>query len=191
MHGSRKVLTGRLKWLVAQGVLEQRLYSERPPRREHQLTEKGWELADILLAISAWGDRRTAGEAGPPVLRRHRTCGHLTQAELRCAHFGELLHASDVDVEPGPGADHAASSQQGAKIAPDLRLTRRDATPARATRRSRPFVIGLAEHRRAIRLRDHRGMTEDSNSASSRRTWRFAGLYAGRTASGFACGMSA
>jgi DNA-binding HxlR family transcriptional regulator len=50
---SRKVLTGRLKWLVAHGVLEQRLYSERPPRHEYQLTEKGWELADILLAISA------------------------------------------------------------------------------------------------------------------------------------------
>jgi DNA-binding HxlR family transcriptional regulator len=46
-------------------VLERRLYSERPPRHAYQLTEKGWELADILLAISAWGDRWTAGEAGP------------------------------------------------------------------------------------------------------------------------------
>ena len=115
---SRKVLTERLKWLVAQGVLEQRLYSDRPPRHEYQLTEKGWELADILLAISAWGDRWTAGEAGPPVLRRHRTCGHLTQAELRCAHCGELLHARDVDVEPGPGAKPAVRSAADAKRAP-------------------------------------------------------------------------
>jgi DNA-binding HxlR family transcriptional regulator len=35
-------------------------------RHEHLLTQKGWELADILLAIGAWGDRWTAGEAGPP-----------------------------------------------------------------------------------------------------------------------------
>jgi DNA-binding HxlR family transcriptional regulator len=36
-------------------------------RHEHLLTQKGWELADILLAIGAWGDRWTAGEAGPPL----------------------------------------------------------------------------------------------------------------------------
>ena len=116
---SRKVLTERLRWLVAQGVLEQRVYSERPRRHEYLLTQKGWELADILLAISAWGDRWTAGEAGPPVLRRHRTCGHLTQAELRCVHCGEPIHASDVDVEPGPGAKRRAVSE-GRPDRPDL-----------------------------------------------------------------------
>ena len=46
-------------------------------------------------------------------------------------------------------------------------------------------------HGWAIRLRDRRGMTADSDSASGHRTWRFAGIYADRTASGFACGMSA
>jgi DNA-binding HxlR family transcriptional regulator len=101
---SRKVLAERLKWLVAQGVLELHLYSERPPRHEYRLTQKGCELADVLLAISAWGDRWTAGEAGPPVLFRHRTCGELTHAELRCARCNTPLHASDVEVEPGPGA---------------------------------------------------------------------------------------
>jgi DNA-binding HxlR family transcriptional regulator len=38
---SRKVLAERLKWLMAQGVLEQRVYSERPLRHEYLLTEKG------------------------------------------------------------------------------------------------------------------------------------------------------
>src|SRR5437016_7579396 len=61
---SRKVLTERLKWLVAQGVLEQRTYSERPPRHDYVLTRKGLELCDLLLAITAWGDRWTAGRAG-------------------------------------------------------------------------------------------------------------------------------
>jgi DNA-binding HxlR family transcriptional regulator len=101
---SSKVLAERLKWLVDQGVLERRAYSERPPRHEYGLTEKGSELCDVLLAITAWGDRWTAGEGGPPVLLRHRGCGSLTHAELRCASCGELLHAKDVDVEPGPGA---------------------------------------------------------------------------------------
>jgi DNA-binding HxlR family transcriptional regulator len=90
---SRKVLAERLTWLVEQGVLERRAYSERPPRDEYLLTQKGWELCDVLLAITAWGDRWTAGEAGPPVLIRHDACGQLTHAELRCAGCGEPLHA--------------------------------------------------------------------------------------------------
>jgi DNA-binding HxlR family transcriptional regulator len=101
---SRKVLAERLKWLVAQGVLEQRPYSARPPRHEYALTQKGLELCEVLMAITAWGDRWTAGVEGPPVLLRHRTCGAHTRAEVRCACCGELLRADEVDVDPGPGA---------------------------------------------------------------------------------------
>jgi DNA-binding HxlR family transcriptional regulator len=108
---SRKVLSQRLKWLVEQGVLTQRAYSERPPRREYVLTEKGRELCDVLLTITAWGDRWTAGDAGPPVLLRHRACGELTHAELRCARCGGPLHAQDVDIEPGPGLQPAPAPQ--------------------------------------------------------------------------------
>jgi DNA-binding HxlR family transcriptional regulator len=110
---SRKVLAERLRWLVGQGVLEQRAYSERPVRYDYVLTPKGQELCDVLLAITAWGDRWTAGEAGPPVLLRHRACGEVTHAELRCAHCGGVLHARDLDVEPGPGLAPHAPGQAG------------------------------------------------------------------------------
>jgi DNA-binding HxlR family transcriptional regulator len=103
---SSKVLAQRLKHLVAHGVLERRAYSERPPRHEYVLTPKGEELCSVLMAITAWGDRWTAGEAGPPVLLRHRACGQVTTAEVRCACCGEVLDAGAVDVEPGPGAAH-------------------------------------------------------------------------------------
>jgi DNA-binding HxlR family transcriptional regulator len=101
---SRKVLSERLARLVDQGVLERRPYSTRPPRDEYVLTTKGFELCDVLMAIAAWGDRWTAGDAGRPALLRHRTCGHITTAELHCSVCGGHLHAADVDVEPGPGA---------------------------------------------------------------------------------------
>ena len=104
---SRKVLAERLDWLVENEVLEKRPYSDHPPRYDYVLTQKGHELADVLLAISAWGDRWTAGEAGPPALFRHRVCGELTHAEIRCAHCGEPLHSQDVESLPGPGADAA------------------------------------------------------------------------------------
>ncbi len=109
---SRKVLTERLKHLVAEGVLERRPYSARPARHDYLLTEKGWELCDILLAITAWGDRWTAGEDGPPALLRHRSCGELTSVEMRCAHCGEPLRAHDVDVEAGPGLAAAMLEQR-------------------------------------------------------------------------------
>lgn len=100
---SRKVLAERLRWLVANGVLERRAYSQRPVRHEYTLTTKGWELCTVLMAITAWGDRWTAGDAGPPALLRHHSCGELTHAEIRCAQCGEPLWAQDVDVAPGPG----------------------------------------------------------------------------------------
>ena len=74
------------------------------PRYEYVLTPKGFEFVDVLMAMAAWGDRWTAGEAGPPALRRHRACGQITQVELHCAACGEILTSADVDVEAGPGA---------------------------------------------------------------------------------------
>lgn len=104
---SRKVLTERLRWLVENGVLERVEYSDRPPRHEYTLTDKGRELCDLLLVMVRWGDRWTAGEAGPPVLYRHHACGEIAHVEPRCSVCGGPMHATDVDVLPGPGAaDH-------------------------------------------------------------------------------------
>jgi DNA-binding HxlR family transcriptional regulator len=101
---SSKVLTQRLQWLVQHGMLERSRYSERPPRDEYVLTQKGLEFCDVLLAMSAWGDKWTAGPDGPPALFHHRTCGRRTHAELHCSACGQRLRAEDVDVSPGPGA---------------------------------------------------------------------------------------
>ena len=105
---SRKVLAERLRHLVDAGMLERRPYSERPLRHEYVLTEMGLEFVDVLMAMVKWGDRWTAGDAGPPILYRHHSCGEITHAEPHCAVCGEVLHATDVDVEPGPGLDLAA-----------------------------------------------------------------------------------
>jgi DNA-binding HxlR family transcriptional regulator len=100
---SRKVLTERLKHLVDQGILERRPYDDRP-RYEYRLTGKGAELVDLLMVMVRWGDRHLAGEAGPPVLYRHRACGEISHVELKCADCGEPMNAETVDVLPGPGA---------------------------------------------------------------------------------------
>ena len=96
---SRKVLAERLAWLCEQGVLRR-----GEPRAGYALTPKGLELCDLLLVMVRWGDRWTAGEAGPPVLHRHHACGEISHVDLRCSTCGQPMHASDVDVLPGPGS---------------------------------------------------------------------------------------
>jgi DNA-binding HxlR family transcriptional regulator len=54
---SANVLSDRLDGLVAEGILERRVYRERPQRHEYRLTEKGVELIPALLALMQWGDR--------------------------------------------------------------------------------------------------------------------------------------
>jgi DNA-binding HxlR family transcriptional regulator len=105
---SRKVLAERLKWLVQRGVLERREYSARPPRHEYALTPMGTELCDLLLVMVRWGDRWLAGEAGPPVLYRHHACGQISHVELTCSVCGQQMHATDIDVLPGPGSQATA-----------------------------------------------------------------------------------
>jgi DNA-binding HxlR family transcriptional regulator len=100
---SKKVLTERLKHLVEQGMLERRPYSERPLRHEYVLTPMGQEFMDVLMALVAWGDRWTAGEAGPPVLYRHHACGQIAHVEPSCAVCGEPMRSTDIDVLSGPG----------------------------------------------------------------------------------------
>jgi DNA-binding HxlR family transcriptional regulator len=101
---SRKVLANRLDTLAREGVVERRLYRERPPRHEYLLTEKGEELMQALFPLIAWGDRWAAGAEGVPMLLRHRSCGEVAAPAVTCSQCGEPLRAAEVRIEPGPGA---------------------------------------------------------------------------------------
>ncbi len=101
---SRKVLAERLRWLTETGVLERREYSSKPARHEYVLTTKGLELFDVLMVMVRWGDRWLAGEAGPPVLYRHHACGQISHVDLHCSVCDQPMHATDIDVLPGPGS---------------------------------------------------------------------------------------
>ncbi|MFD9128895.1 winged helix-turn-helix transcriptional regulator, partial [Kitasatospora sp. NPDC059571] len=59
---SRKTLTERLKALVADGVLEKRLYHPHPPRYEYHLTDTGRGLLPVLVALQDWGGRYVLGD---------------------------------------------------------------------------------------------------------------------------------
>ncbi|MCX4749740.1 winged helix-turn-helix transcriptional regulator [Kitasatospora sp. NBC_01287] len=59
---SRRVLAGRLKSLVEEGVLEKRLYHPHPPRFEYHLSPTGRGLLPVLVALQDWGARYVLGD---------------------------------------------------------------------------------------------------------------------------------
>ena len=59
---SRKVLADRLRRLEDHDVLDRRQYSDRPARFEYHLTDKGWGLLPVLIALQDWGTRQVLGD---------------------------------------------------------------------------------------------------------------------------------
>ncbi|KCZ98815.1 hypothetical protein HPO_07944 [Hyphomonas polymorpha PS728] len=105
---ARRVLTERLKHLVDHGVLEKVAYSQTPLRYEYRLTEKGLGLYPVIISLVHWGDAYYAGKKGPPLLHRHKTCGHDFHSVLTCSECGEAVSPRDVVPHPGPGARKGA-----------------------------------------------------------------------------------
>lgn len=93
---ARNVLAARLKSLVQHGVLEPRLYSERPPRNEYVLTAKGKDLYGVLVTLHGWGARHVYGEADSGIDMVHKTCGHTLEPRIACACCGEIVKPRDI-----------------------------------------------------------------------------------------------
>lgn len=100
---ARNTLADRLRRLVEEGLLEKVAYQRDPVRHDYVLTEKGRDFFGVIAAMSRWGDRWMADEAGPPITFHHSTCGHDTHAEVVCAHCREPLEAGDTSMRMGPG----------------------------------------------------------------------------------------
>jgi DNA-binding HxlR family transcriptional regulator len=92
---ARNVLAARLKTLVEHGVLEPRLYSDHPPRKDYVLTPKGRDLQPVLLTLKAWGDRHVYAEGAAPLDITH-SCGASLGARLVCEACGEAVQGRDL-----------------------------------------------------------------------------------------------
>ena len=98
---SANVLTDRLDTLVREGILETRVYQERPKRREYVLTQKGAELVPALIALMRWGDRWAWETERAPVRVVHEDCGHQVTVELRCPDCGREVEPGELLARPG------------------------------------------------------------------------------------------
>jgi DNA-binding HxlR family transcriptional regulator len=99
-------LSDRLKALEQNGLIERRQYQSRPDRYEYVLTEKGMDVALVLLAMMQVGDKwNLAGLDGPPL--RFVDAGSEREVKLALvdAKTGELVDPRHMRIEAGPGAD--------------------------------------------------------------------------------------
>jgi DNA-binding HxlR family transcriptional regulator len=101
---ARNVLSSRLAALVDEGILERRIYQERPERHEYFLTEKGLDLWPVLVALIGWGDRHCPGPEGPPAVIVHKECGGLVDDRRTCRDCGARLEVRDARMLEGDAA---------------------------------------------------------------------------------------
>jgi len=88
----RDVLAARIKKLVEMGILERRLYQNRPDRYEYHLTPAGEDLYPVITALRQWGDRHVTMPGPAPSVFEH-VCGGIDPAVLVCTDCGEPVSA--------------------------------------------------------------------------------------------------
>jgi hypothetical protein len=97
------MLTRRLASLVKSGLLERRLYNQRPPRYDYVLTERGRDFRPVILALMTWGNRHFTPE-GKSVLLVDARSGKPADPVLTDRLSGKPLTDKDYVLRPGPAA---------------------------------------------------------------------------------------
>lgn len=101
---SPNILTRRLTGLVEAGLLERRQYSERPPRFEYVLTERGEDFRPVLAALLTWGNKHFAPE-GASVVFVNRETGQIADPVMVDRISGRPLSDPVFSTAPGPAAE--------------------------------------------------------------------------------------
>lgn len=63
---STNILSERLRRLERCGLVERRVYQQRPTREEYYLTARGHDLLPVLRELIAWGKAHVPGTARRP-----------------------------------------------------------------------------------------------------------------------------
>jgi DNA-binding HxlR family transcriptional regulator len=97
------MLTRRLNALVKGGLLNRQRYSERPPRYEYVLTDRGRDFRPVLLSLLAWGNKHFAPE-GASVLLTDTETGAIAEPVTVDRVTGRPMPGPGFSLVPGPAA---------------------------------------------------------------------------------------
>jgi DNA-binding HxlR family transcriptional regulator len=108
------ILTRRLSALVDAGFFERRRYSEKPPRDEYVLTERGRDFRPVLMALLAFGNRHFAPEGASVMIADVQT-GAVAEPILVDRLTGRPLDSPEFALFPGPAASEATKARIAAR----------------------------------------------------------------------------
>jgi DNA-binding HxlR family transcriptional regulator len=142
------MLTRRLNTLVDSGLLERRLYSEKPPRHEYVLTDRGRDFRPVLWALVAWGNKHFPPE-GVSVTVVDAETGEEADPVLVDGRSGRVLRGPEFKVATVPAAGARAPARTPTPVGRQAPTstptrTRRAHLTNRGEPKSRP-----AKHRKA------------------------------------------
>jgi DNA-binding HxlR family transcriptional regulator len=95
------LLTERLRLLENEGILLRQIYSDSPLRADYELSPKGRELADVMMALARWGERNYPSEDGAHYHAIHQSCGGTVQPDGICSDCGEVVPAHELALAVG------------------------------------------------------------------------------------------
>ncbi len=124
------ILSRRLAHLTETGMFEQRLYSDKPPRYEYVLTDKGRDFFPILVSLFAWGNTHLTPK-GKSMLLAERETGHVIEPVLVSAKRKLRVTPDNAMLIPGPRAS-------------------RDMRRRLSSRQEEQMIIGLNEKSSAL-----------------------------------------
>jgi len=96
---SRGVLAQRLARLVDEGLLEKRIYEERPLRHEYVLTDKGRAFYPVLAAMWRWGSDWLWEEGSEPMIELYdKASGRPLRPQLVDENTGDPIDVRKIRV---------------------------------------------------------------------------------------------
>jgi DNA-binding HxlR family transcriptional regulator len=144
------MLTRRLNTLVESGLLERRLYSEKPPRHEYVLTPRGQDFRPVLWALVAWGNKHFAPE-GETVAVVDAKTGEQADPVLVDSRSGRVLRGPEFTVATVPSGA-GRKQRRSADISADAQVTGDAKAGGEPEVRSGPRVSGDPKVRGGAKL---------------------------------------
>ena len=92
------ILSSRLQGFCEAGLLKLDKTAGSDQTR-YRLTEKGRDLAPVIVALTAWGDRWAAPD-GPPVTFFHADCEGTVSIGMECRSCSQQVLAGVVEARP-------------------------------------------------------------------------------------------
>ncbi|HVJ52810.1 MAG TPA: helix-turn-helix domain-containing protein [Aliidongia sp.] len=98
---AKNILSGRLRKMVADGILELRPAADGGAHHEYHLTEKGTRLRMVLTALRQWGEQNLFAEGEPMMVAMDKETGQPIARLVLAREDGTRLGPTDVMVKMG------------------------------------------------------------------------------------------